>query len=124
MTFPPSSWPYAISYITRMSLDSSVDTAGAYAVFPGRPYVIRGWLSSGDWTDLTVTVSTAEPNAYPIAEAPLYYNEDSLVPIVSTPFSAAFEATFVTAGQCIVVTMTGATGQVLKLSVSAITSHE
>ena len=124
MTFPPSSWPYAISYIHRMSLNSAVATSGATAVFPGRPYVIRGWLSAGDWSGLTVTVASAEPNAYPVAAGPLFYNESSLVPIVVTPYSAAFEATFVTAGQCIVVTMTGATGQVLNLSVSAITSHE
>lgn len=113
-----------MSFLDRVSLDSSGGpTEGAYAVFPGRPYVVRGWLSSGTWAGLTVTVSTAEPTAYPVATPP-FFLAASKVPITASPFSDSFEFTFVTAGQCIVVTMTGATGQILNLGISAITSHE
>lgn len=120
-SFPPSSWPYPITYINTLTLDTSEsgDTHKAYAVFPGRPYVVRGWLSTGSWEGLEVFVSTAEP----IAETP-FFSVDSMVALQPDPFTGAFETTFVTAGQCIVFTSTGGSDQILEISISAITSHE
>lgn len=115
--FPPTTWPYAHTYVSNLTLAAATATK-AYPVFPGRPYVIRGWLSTGTWPGITVTVYTAAP----LATAP-YYNAASMIPVAAA-YGAAFETTFVSAGQCLVLVLAGATTHVAEIAVSAISSHE
>lgn len=117
--FPPLTWPHPNTLVNRLTLSTGVATTMAYAIFPGRPYVIRGWLSYGTWPGLTVTVSTAVPSS----EDP-FYDVNSLVPIQVDAFSKAFECTLVSAGQCLVISAAGSNRQIIELAVSAITSHE
>ena len=128
-SFPPINWPTYFSassaYIVTLN-DSSTSSQLSHPVFPGRPYVIRGWMADGNWGGVTVNVNTAAPSATVDGElSEPYYDENSLVPITATPFTANFEHTFCTSGQAVVITTpTPSSGLELCIWISAVTSHE
>lgn len=114
--FPPSVWPAAQPLTSSTTLDAD-NPRRCIAVRPGRPYVVRGWLSTGAWSGISATVSTAMPQT-----TTPFYNAASIVS--GNPRTAAFEYTFITSGQVLVIDLAGATNQVLEIVVGAVTSHE